>query len=39
MAQNRVYDVHDFAKNPLNVFANHEMAGLVDGSMATKLTV
>lgn len=29
----------DFEKNPLNVFAVHEMAALVDGSMATKLTV
>lgn len=31
--------VHDFLHNPLNIFAVHEMAGLVDGSMATKMTV
>mgnify|MGYP002787528552 CR=1 FL=1 len=31
--------VHNFIDNPLNIFAVHEMAGLVDGSMATKLTV
>jgi len=31
--------VFDFLENPLNVFANHEMAGLTDGSFATKLTV
>jgi acyl-CoA oxidase len=29
----------DFEKNPLNIFAVHEIAGLVDGSMATKMTV
>ncbi|KAL4462141.1 hypothetical protein ABPG72_010457 [Tetrahymena utriculariae] len=39
VAKNRVFSVHDFAKNPLNVFANHEMAAWVDGSLATKLTV
>lgn len=31
--------MYDFQNNPLNVFANHEMAGFVDGSFATKLTV
>ncbi|KAG9290773.1 hypothetical protein G9A89_011736 [Geosiphon pyriformis] len=31
--------VFDFEKNPLNVFAVHEMAGMVDGSTATKMTV
>lgn len=29
----------DFKEDPLNVFANHEMAALVDASMAIKLTV
>ena len=31
--------VLDFEKNPLNIFAVHEICGMVDGSMATKLTV
>jgi len=31
--------VMDFEKNPLNIFAVHECCGMVDGSMATKLTV
>ena len=31
--------VFDFERNPLNIFAAHEMAGFVDGSMATKMTV
>lgn len=39
ISKNRVYSVHDFSKNPLNVFTNHEMAGYIDGSMATKFTV
>ena len=34
-----VLSVTDFEKNPLNIFAVHEMAGMADGSMATKLTV
>jgi len=28
--------VFDFKTNPLNIFANHEMAALTDGSFATK---
>lgn len=39
MAENKLFSVFDFLKNPLNVFANHEMAGYIDGSMATKMTV
>ena len=39
VASHKVFSVFDFLKNPLNVFANHEMAGLVDGNLATKLTV
>ncbi|EGR32602.1 hypothetical protein IMG5_076320 [Ichthyophthirius multifiliis] len=39
VSQNKVFSVYDFSKNPLNVFANHEMASWVDGSLATKLTV
>src|SRR5690349_20692713 len=37
----RYISVHDFAdgRKVLNVFAVHEIAGLVDGSMATKMTV
>lgn len=31
--------VLDFKKNPLRIFAAHEMAGTIDGSMATKMTV
>ena len=31
--------VHDFERNPLNIYAVHEIAGWVDGSMATKMTV
>lgn len=39
VAENKVFSAFDFVNNPLNVFANHEMAGLVDHSLATKLTV
>jgi acyl-CoA oxidase len=39
VAENKLFSVFDFLKNPLNVFANHEMAGYIDGSMATKMTV
>lgn len=39
VAENKVFSAFDFAKNPLNVFANHEMAGMVDHSLAIKLTV
>ncbi|KAK9764702.1 hypothetical protein K7432_007589, partial [Basidiobolus ranarum] len=31
--------VYDFERNPLNVFAVHEVVGLIDGGTATKLTV
>ena len=31
--------VLDFEKNPLNIFAAHEVAGMADGSFATKMTV
>jgi acyl-CoA oxidase len=31
--------VFDFEKNPLNIFAAHEVAGMADGSFATKMTV
>ncbi len=39
VAENKVFSAFDFLKNPLNVFANHEMAGIVDHSLATKITV
>jgi hypothetical protein len=32
-------NVLDFERNPLNIFASHETAGFIDGSMATKMTV
>jgi len=39
LAHNGFISVLDFEKNPLNIFAAHEVAGMVDGSMATKMTV
>lgn len=39
VASAKVFSVFDFLNNPLNVFANHEMAGIVDGNLSTKLTV
>lgn len=39
VADAKVFSVFDFLENPLNFFANHEMAGFVDGNLATKLTV
>lgn len=33
------FSVFDFRNNPVRVFASHEIAGIIDGSMATKLTV
>ncbi|KAL7750429.1 hypothetical protein RI367_004203 [Sorochytrium milnesiophthora] len=38
-AERGVISVFDFETNPLNIFAAHEVAGMVDGSMATKMTV
>lgn len=35
----RFISVRDFKTNPHRIFAAHEIAGLADGSMATKLTV
>jgi len=35
----RFISVRDFETNPLRIFAAHEIAGLADGSMATKMTV
>jgi acyl-CoA oxidase len=31
--------VYDFEKNPLNIFAAHEVAGMIEGSFTTKMTV
>ncbi|CAG8527122.1 14127_t:CDS:10 [Cetraspora pellucida] len=39
LADQGFISVYDFEKNPLNIFAAHEIAGMVDGSMATKMTV
>eukprot|EP00735_Rhodelphis_limneticus_P014007 TRINITY_DN7982_c0_g1::TRINITY_DN7982_c0_g1_i1::g.15532::m.15532 TRINITY_DN7982_c0_g1::TRINITY_DN7982_c0_g1_i1::g.15532 ORF type:complete len:699 (+),score=253.45,sp/O64894/ACOX2_CUCMA/35.81/2e-110,ACOX/PF01756.14/6.6e-15,Acyl-CoA_dh_M/PF02770.14/3.5e-11,Acyl-CoA_dh_1/PF00441.19/5.7e-06,Acyl-CoA_dh_1/PF00441.19/3.7e+03,DUF4412/PF14371.1/0.44 TRINITY_DN7982_c0_g1_i1:51-2099(+) len=35
----RLVSVTDFKKDPRRIFAAHEIAGFVDGSMATKMTV
>lgn len=35
----KFFSVTDFKSNPGRIFAAHEIAGLVDGSMATKMTV
>ena len=35
----KVISVFDFERNPLNIFTVHELVGMVDGSVATKLTV
>jgi len=39
ITSNNLISVLDFEKNPLNIFAAHESAGMCDGSMATKMTV
>lgn len=39
ICENKFIDVTDFETNPLNIFAAHEIAGYIDGSMATKMTV
>ena len=39
ICEHRHIDVTDFETNPLNIFASHEIAGFIDGSMATKMTV
>jgi len=35
----KLISVLDFKNNPLRIFAAHEMAGVLEGSMATKMTV
>lgn len=35
----KFFSVTDFKTNPQRIFAAHEIGGLVDGSMATKMTV
>ncbi|KAG0241082.1 acyl-CoA dehydrogenase/oxidase [Mortierella sp. GBAus27b] len=39
LAQQGFISVFDFEKDPLRIFAVHEMAGIIDQSMATKMTV
>eukprot|EP00005_Dracoamoeba_jomungandri_P005686 CAMPEP_0174251116 /NCGR_PEP_ID=MMETSP0439-20130205/1050_1 /TAXON_ID=0 /ORGANISM="Stereomyxa ramosa, Strain Chinc5" /LENGTH=604 /DNA_ID=CAMNT_0015331355 /DNA_START=154 /DNA_END=1964 /DNA_ORIENTATION=+ len=39
IADNDFISVKDFKTNPKRIFAAHEIAGLADGSMATKMTV
>ena len=39
MCSQGFFSVRDFLTNPDKIFAAHEVAGLIDGSMATKMTV
>ncbi|KAF9989117.1 hypothetical protein BGZ75_007489 [Mortierella antarctica] len=39
LAQQKFISVFDFEKDPLRIFAAHEIAGMIDQSMATKMTV
>ncbi|TPX61244.1 acyl-CoA oxidase [Spizellomyces sp. 'palustris'] len=39
VAENGFISVFDFERNPLNVFAAHEMCGMIEGSFTTKMTV
>lgn len=39
ICQTGLFSIQDFHTNPLRIFAVHEIAGLCDGSMATKMTV
>lgn len=38
LAHEGFISVMDFEKNPLRVFSAHEIAGMIDGSMGTKMT-
>ncbi|KAG0322331.1 hypothetical protein BGZ97_007419 [Linnemannia gamsii] len=39
LAEQNFLSVFDFESDPLKIFAAHEMAGIIDQSMATKMTV
>lgn len=39
LSKNQLISVFDFEQNPKNIFAVHEIVGMVDGSLATKMTV
>lgn len=39
ICNSKLFSIRDFHRNPLLIFAVHELAGLCDGSMATKMTV
>ncbi|KAF9910842.1 hypothetical protein EC991_005305 [Linnemannia zychae] len=39
LASQNFFSVFDFESNPLKIFAAHEVAGMIDQSMATKMTV
>mmetsp|Transcript_18698 Transcript_18698/g.47219 ORF Transcript_18698/g.47219 Transcript_18698/m.47219 type:complete len:644 (-) Transcript_18698:24-1955(-) len=39
LCDSRLFSVTDFRSNPLRIFAAHEIATLIDPSMATKMTV
>jgi len=39
ISDNKLLSVYDFETNPKRIFAAHEMCGVIDGSLATKMTV
>lgn len=39
LCSHRLFSVFDFETDPRRIFAAHDVAGFVDGSMATKMTV
>ncbi|ETV98078.1 hypothetical protein H310_09362 [Aphanomyces invadans] len=39
LCQSGIISVKDFRTNPRNIFTTHEIAGMCDGAMATKMTV
>ncbi|KAF9431912.1 hypothetical protein BGZ76_011532 [Entomortierella beljakovae] len=39
LAHGGFISIYDFEKNPLRIFSAHEIAGMIDGSMGTKMTV
>jgi len=39
ICDSKLFSIRDFYDNPLLIFAAHEISGLCDGSMATKMTV
>ncbi|RHZ30407.1 hypothetical protein DYB31_010892, partial [Aphanomyces astaci] len=39
LCERNIISVKDFRTNPRNIFTTHEIAGMCDGAMATKMTV